>query len=521
MHFATKIKYSNTLNPFADASADAAVNLLVSLMSEGSGDGMWKDRASALMEAIMGLLVYRRDYQKRLISVGTIREALILNNIYKAWQDGKNTSDPTAPGYLSSNVLESLRSYLVSLPGFDESKEFKDQPGEIHEQHGFLFMQFTKLLGSLADMYGYIFNTQLSEVNFWDVVANRRILVVLLPALAKSQNELSMLGKIIIACIKQMTASGLGKASEGYIKDTLWQNPTTAKTAFIAILDEFGYYSVPGTSVIPAQARGLGFFMIFAGQDFPAFAKNSKEEAESIKANCTIQICMKLQDERDTFEIFAKQAGQGEVAVTTGKNYNENSKLRENDNISYEKRERITFRDLNSQQSGEAHFFYNGVMSRGRFFYVKIKLDGDLKVIVNQFIKVAPPEIEAIEEINKGFDDIKEKIAKLNNRIYKANKIIYTENAEKKLKEFADIIKNKYVCVAKSPYSFTDNDEEKEKNTTMTITDISVSNGVGFVVVYTAGVMLMPGLTSSPQAERIDVDENRKYNWNGIVLNKI
>ena len=118
-------------------------------------------------------------------------------------------------------------------------------------------------------------------------------------------------------------------------------------------------------------------------------------------------------------------------------------------------------------------------------------------------------------------DDVKEKIAKLNNRIYKANKIIYTENAEKRLKEFADIIKNKYVCVAKSPYSFTDNDEENEENTTMTITDISVSNGVGFVVVYTAGVMLMPGLTSSPQAERIDVDENRKYNWNGIILNNI
>lgn len=105
-------------------------------------------------------------------------------------------------------------------------------------------------------------------------------------------------------------------------------------------------------------------------------------------------------------------------------------------------------------------------------------------------------------------DDIKEKISKLNNRIYKANKIIYTENAEKKLKEFEDIIKNKYVCVAKSPYSFTDNDDENEENTTMTITDISVSNGVGFVVVYTAGVMLMPGLTSSPQAERIDVDKD-------------
>ena len=108
-------------------------------------------------------------------------------------------------------------------------------------------------------------------------------------------------------------------------------------------------------------------------------------------------------------------------------------------------------------------------------------------------------------------DDIKEKIEKLNNRIYRASKIIYTKNAENKLKEFEDIIKNKYVCVAKSPYSFTDNDEEIEENTSMTITDISVSNGVGFVVVYTSGVMLMPGLPSVPQAERIDVDENRKY----------
>ena len=107
--------------------------------------------------------------------------------------------------------------------------------------------------------------------------------------------------------------------------------------------------------------------------------------------------------------------------------------------------------------------------------------------------------------------NIKEKIEKLNNRIYRASKIIYTKNSENKLKEFEDIIKNKYVCVAKSPYSFTDNDEEIEENTSMTITDISVSNGVGFVVVYTSGVMLMPGLPSVPQAERIDVDENRKY----------
>ena len=135
--------------------------------------------------------------------------------------------------------------------------------------------------------------------------------------------------------------------------------------------------------------------------------------------------------------------------------------------------------------------------------------------------KIARRIVEEIEKNNNSTnneiryvydikDDIKEKIAKLNKRIYRANKIIYTENAEKKLKELENIIKDKYVCVAKSPYSFTDNDEEKSERTTMTITDISISNGAGLVVVYTSGVMLMPGLTSRPQAERIDVDKDGK-----------
>ena len=110
--------------------------------------------------------------------------------------------------------------------------------------------------------------------------------------------------------------------------------------------------------------------------------------------------------------------------------------------------------------------------------------------------KIARRIVEEIEKNNNSTnneiryvydikDDIKEKIAKLNKRIYRANKIIYTENAEKKLKELENIIKDKYVCVAKSPYSFTDNDEEKSERTTMTITDISISNGAGLVVVYT------------------------------------
>ena len=56
-------------------------------------------------------------------------------------------------------------------------------------------MQFTQLLSSLGETYGYIFKTNLGEIDFKDVVLNNRILVVPLPALEKSIDELRNLGK--------------------------------------------------------------------------------------------------------------------------------------------------------------------------------------------------------------------------------------------------------------------------------------------------------------------------------------
>ena len=100
------------------------------------------------------------------------------------------------------HIHNALKAYLISLPGFQESAP--KQNDTVLEQHGYLQMQFTKLLGSLSDSYGFIFKTNLGEVDFKDVVLNRRILVVLLPALEKSTDELANLGKIIVACLKQM-----------------------------------------------------------------------------------------------------------------------------------------------------------------------------------------------------------------------------------------------------------------------------------------------------------------------------
>ncbi len=72
-------------------------------------------------------------------------------------------------------------------------KKKENKVRQVREQHGFITMQLTRVFGSLADTYGHIIRTNLAEVDLKDVVLNRRILVVLLPALEKSPEELSNL----------------------------------------------------------------------------------------------------------------------------------------------------------------------------------------------------------------------------------------------------------------------------------------------------------------------------------------
>jgi len=65
------------------------------------------------------------------------------------------------------------------------------------------------------------------------------------------------------------------------------------------------------------------------------------------------------------------------------------------------------------------------------------------------------------------------------------------------------------VCIAKTQYSLSDDDEAlgRPKGFTLIVTDISPSAGAGFVVVYCGDIMTMPGLPTVPAAEKVDVTD--------------
>lgn len=111
-----------------------------------------------------------------------------------------------------------------------------------------------------------------------------------------------------------------------------------------------------------------------------------------------------------------------------------------------------------------------------------------------------PLEIPLIEKVNL--------IAK---KIYGAKDVEFEKKTKKKIETFENLGFGKLpVCIAKTPYSLSDDEELKGRpeGFTLRVTDVSVSSGAGFVVIYCGEIITMPGLPRKPRAEMIDIDEN-------------
>ena len=108
---------------------------------------------------------------------------------------------------------------------------------------------------------------------------------------------------------------------------------------------------------------------------------------------------------------------------------------------------------------------------------------------------------------------IKEKIEAIAKKIYHADGVNFTANAEKQIKTLTELgYDHMPICMAKTQYSFTD-DQTKlgaPRDFTITVRNVKVSAGAGFLVALTGEIMTRPGRPKVPAAERIDVDETGK-----------
>jgi intracellular multiplication protein IcmO len=418
-------KLSNTMNPFSNGSSGMIQQLIVGLISKtGEGGDMWQGRAISFVEGLVKPLVYLRDEYNIPLDAHSMTEYFDLQALERLVYEFPSQYDHDEE---LRRVMGGLLNYLFTLPGYDRRKspsyannswllaedrkkgvdsarkppQAVGQSAETLEQHGFITMQLTRIFNSMAYTYGHILKNPLGEVDLYDVIVNRRILVVLLPALEKSEPELANLGKIIVASIKQMMASGLGSKIEGRWKDVIDSKPTNSASPFILVMDEYGYYAVQGFAVVAAQARSLGFSAVFAGQDVPSFQKAGKEEAESIFANTKFKFCGALEDAKQTAELFNQAAGEAHITRIGGFHREADSVgagTAANREISIERVHRISALDLREQGPGEFHILWRSKIIRADAFHANPKPVEYIRP--NHFLPVFAPDSESLQRLN-------------------------------------------------------------------------------------------------------------------------
>ena len=411
--------HSNTLNPFSHGSADQLMNLIVSLMSDtGTAGDMWKGRAMSLVTSTMKALCEMRDAGDVLLDVQSIRDFLPLGiGIRKELLEGREITDVdeipdpawedlrsrggmielylrALRGEFSERSRLALKGFFDSLPGFRLEAALNGEPqeGKAVEQHGFLSMQLTRPLGSLADDFGHIFRTPFGEVDIEDVVLNRRILVVLLPALQKAPEEMRNCGKIVVAMLKMMMGRAAGSMLEGSKLSLVDARPTRSPSPFIAILDEAGYYMVKGIDTMMAQARSLGFMIIIAGQDMAAMQSVAPQIAETVAANARLTAAGATEDAQRTWAFLKNKFSTHTVPVVPGRTARAGlvgTRWIERPDVSFTVKDRVHIGDLQRLREGEFYFMMESRLVKARAFHIREKWAP--WITLNKFLLIRGP----------------------------------------------------------------------------------------------------------------------------------
>ncbi|MGG2481344.1 MULTISPECIES: formate--tetrahydrofolate ligase [Brevibacillus] len=111
------------------------------------------------------------------------------------------------------------------------------------------------------------------------------------------------------------------------------------------------------------------------------------------------------------------------------------------------------------------------------------------------------------------YDDqlpIREKIETIVKKLYRGSGVIFSKAAAQTLRKAEEMGLTHFpVCMAKTPYSFSDQPEQlgAPSDFTIHVSEIRISAGAGFLVVLTGSLVTMPGLPKVPAAESVAIGE--------------
>jgi intracellular multiplication protein IcmO len=413
-------KESNTFNPFAIGNADAIAEMLSSQLGEHGSDNsnqVFRDRAVALVGTMAPVLVWMRDFKGVSINIDTIRLAFELRCIWKiVMKKVFEVRDPEtgeiteiAVEDMPAGIVYPLRAYLGELPSYDLDLDYnKQKTEEPSKQHGFAVFYFTRTFELLGVSLGHIFKVEQSDIDMRDVVLNRRILVVNLPALESSDDRLAALGKIVVASLRGMMAQMLGARLEGDYRDIVANKPGMGPAPFHVVLDEIAYYATGGMDRMLAMGRGLNIMFWLGFQEVSGIWARLGEKTQSLLGNANLTIAMRQQDANRTRQWIEETAGRTYVTQATSYQGGEAGEYREAREATVREVGRVDWNDLQRLIEGEAIILFGGRRIYAKLFHAVIDTSGPIRL--NRPLALAPPDKGEIEAECARIEAIREAI---------------------------------------------------------------------------------------------------------------
>jgi intracellular multiplication protein IcmO len=413
---ASGVKDSNTFNPFAVGNADAIGEMLSSQLGEsapGDSNQVFRDRAVALVGTLAPVLVWMRDHKGLPLNIETIRLAFELRCIWKVAMKrvfevrnpatGEITDIPV--GEMPEDIIYPLKAYLGELPSYDLTLDWnKQKTEEPSKQHGFAQFYFTRTFELLGVSLGHIFKVEQSDVDMRDVVLNRRILVVNLPALESSDERLAALGKIVVASLRGMMAQMLGARLEGDYSTIVANKPSMGSAPFHVVLDEVAYYATSGMDRMLAMGRGLNFMFWLGFQEVSGIWARLGEKTQSLFGNANLTIAMRQQDANRTRQWIEDTAGKTYVTQATSYQGGGTGEYAETRSAEVREVAGVDWRDLQSLIEGEAIILFGGRRIYAKLFRAEIDTRGPMRL--NRPIPMAPPDTALLKAQNERIEGV-------------------------------------------------------------------------------------------------------------------
>ncbi|MEK8121578.1 TraM recognition domain-containing protein [Methylocystis sp. IM4] len=389
-------KESNSFNPFATGNADAIREMVVSQLGEqaaNDSNGVFRSRAVALIGAVIPVLTWIRDNAGIPIDIEKIRDALELRVIWKLAVKGcYELRDPATgkirdiPLALPQDVVYPLRAYLGELPGYDSELDYnKQKSDDPSKQHGYARFYFTEMFTQLGVSLGHIFKVEQGDIDMRDVVLNRRILVVSLPALENSSDTLAGLGKIVVTSLRGMMAQLLGMPKEMLGMEAPYQ----------VVFDELAYYATSDLDRMLAQGRSLNIMFWLGFQELSGIFARLGEKTYTLLGNANLTAAMRQQDANRTREWIEETSGKTDVAQATSFRGGDIGVYHDTRQADVRQVSRVNWRDLQSLIEGEAIILFGGRRIYAKVFHANVDKTGPKPLV--KPVRLATPSRAELE----------------------------------------------------------------------------------------------------------------------------